>query len=129
VPPHEYRENLSRIKDTFAARSIPVIFVTAPTAHYRFGVPDYLIDEGYVRDEGSAIALHRRYNEIVREVATGNRDSVVDLERELEDIPDADIESIFTSDGIHFTSEGAAVVARHIADVIELRVAEAQDAP
>ncbi len=69
VPADQYRNNLAGIYDVLNAAGIPVVFLTAPTSHYRDGVPDYLVDQDFARDRDSVKRLHRQYNDIVRQVA------------------------------------------------------------
>lgn len=119
VPLPLYRENLGAIKATFRSAGVPLVLVTAPTAHYRLGVPDYLVHDKFVHDKESALITHRRYNEVVRDVATGDRVFVLDLERDLSFRSAEDLATIFTNDGIHLTAIGLATVAGRAVDLIE----------
>jgi lysophospholipase L1-like esterase len=122
VPPSEFRDNLGRIKNIFDDLGAPVIFVTAPTSHDRLGVPDFLVEANYARDKQSVIDLHQRYNEITREVADESGAGIVDLARSVDKNSDEDVKAIMSLDGIHFTPEGMAVIARLLADEIEATV-------
>jgi lysophospholipase L1-like esterase len=112
VPTDQYRENLIRIKRIFEKEGVPVIYVTAPTSHYRLGVPNYLVEKKLASDEQSAIQMHMQYNQIVRDVAASHDAYVLDLEAEfnLLDKP----YKIFTKDGIHFTPDGLRLVAERM---------------
>ena len=120
VPSVQYRDNLLTMKAIFDERRVPVIFITAPTAHYRLGVPDYLLERKFSPTKQQAIALHRQYNQIVRDLARETGAYVLDLESEFSDLKD--LTQVFKSDGIHFVEEGLALVARRLTDFIEREV-------
>ncbi len=119
VPPDDYRRNLAYMHDRLHERHVPVVFLTAPTAHYRLDAPDYLVRRGFAQDKPSVMALHARYNGIVREVASERGAMLVDLERELGSLPAPDLASLFSRDGIHLSLAGIAVVASRLAGAIE----------
>jgi len=115
VPEQDYRKNLVAIRDLVTRLSVPVVFVTAPTSHYRLGVPEPLIRLHYGVNAESVMRMHRSYNQVCREVAAaGSGVSVIDLERELSD--SAELERIFLGGGIHFSEYGARLVAERIAE-------------
>jgi lysophospholipase L1-like esterase len=117
VPRAQYQENLLAIQRIFESRNVPVVFISAPTSHYRLGVPDYLVERHFVPDKPFSVAIHRDYNQIVREVAAGAPGSyLLDLEREFESREDLD--AIFTRDGIHFTPAGLALVAKRLSEFL-----------
>jgi lysophospholipase L1-like esterase len=116
VSVNEYSENLGYIGHFFVERNIPVIFITAPTSHYRHGVPDYLVALNFATDKESVIRLHRKYNEVVRDVAARTSGYLLDLESEINEMHG--IQEIFLSDGIHFTQHGLALVAFHLTQFI-----------
>jgi hypothetical protein len=64
VPEPNYRKNLIRINEVFAQQDVPVVFITAPSAHLSLGVPDYLVSQGFVPNESFAQVKHARYNNI-----------------------------------------------------------------
>jgi lysophospholipase L1-like esterase len=115
VSQDQYRENLLRIGELFHSRNVPVIFITAPTSQYRLGVPDVLIERGFVADKATAAKLHRSYNEIAREAANPPMSHLLDLEAEFERLPQP--EELFMKDGIHFTPTGLALVAKRVSDM------------
>jgi hypothetical protein len=92
-----------------------VVFITAPTSQYRLGVPDYLENQGFVPNKAAATTLHRQYNEIVRDVATGDGVFLLDLEAETAALPAEGLGQLFMKDGIHFTDKGLETVAIRIA--------------
>ena len=121
VPRAQYQENLLTIQRIFEKRNVPVVFISAPTSHYRLGVPDYLVVQNFVPDKPFSVTMHRSYNQIVREVAAGAPGSyLLDLEREFE--LREDLNTIFMRDGIHFTPPGLALVAKRISDFIGEKV-------
>jgi lysophospholipase L1-like esterase len=121
VPRAQYQENLRTIQRIFEKRGVPVVFISAPTSHYRLGVPDYLVEQNFVPDKSFSVTMHRSYNETVREVAAGVPGSyLLDLEHELESREDLD--AIFLRDGIHFTPAGLALVARRVTDFLGEKV-------
>lgn len=114
VPSNEYADNLTYIGKFFTADHIPVLFLVPPTTHPVFGVPDYLVAEGFAVDKESVTRLHRAYNETLREVAAADQWLILDLAREFEDRPD--LSKIFISDGIHLTDLGVNLFGERIAE-------------
>jgi len=120
VPPDTYRQNLLAIGRRFTEQRIPVVFLTAPTAMYRRGVPDYLVRDRFADRAEDVIARHRAYNQIVREVSAGSGALLLDLEPELDAFEDLD--TLFVADGIHFTDAGSMLVAEKVARFIEVNL-------
>jgi len=120
VPPNQYQENLLRIKELFESIHVPVVFITAPTSHYRLGVPDYTVNMNFARDKQSAITMHKKYNDLVRCVGQGPTAYVLDLESDFNDIQDP--QQVFQWDGIHFTSLGQVLAAQRIARFIQTNI-------
>ena len=117
VPREQYRANLLTIQRIFERQGVPVVFISAPTSHYRLGVPDYLLDLNFIADKQSSVTMHRSYNEIVREISGAPGSYLLDLERDFDSRHD--LEAIFTRDGIHFTPAGLALVAKRVSDILE----------
>ena len=113
VLPNEYRGNLEAIAALFAARKVPVVFLTAPTTFYKLGVPQKLVDDQFAKSGEEAIRLHREYNAITREVAESSGARLLDLEKEMGLAPE--LESWFLKDGVHFSPEGRQWVAERVA--------------
>ncbi|MBN1424880.1 hypothetical protein JXA88_10015 [Candidatus Fermentibacteria bacterium] len=124
VSPEEYRGNLGYIHDRLTGGGVPVLFLTAPTSHYRWDTPDYLVRKGFASGKQRSQALHRQYNEIVREVARERGALLVDLERELAHLPPRDVAALFSRDGIHLSLAGSAVVASRIAKALHPLIRE-----
>ncbi len=118
VPENDYRENLTSMWETFAKKDCPVVFLTAPTAAYKTGFgynyPSFSVSEEAV------VKLHKRYNEIVREVAKEHHAFLLDLEADFGSVEN--IQPLFLDDKIHFTSEGIKVVAHKVSDFISSKV-------
>jgi lysophospholipase L1-like esterase len=122
VPPNQYAKNLHQIQHVFDLHKIPVIFITAPTSHYKLGVPDYLVRQNFVQNKESATRLHKNYNQIVRDVAQACGSLVLDLETEFSMMPSDTLKAMFLDDGIHLTTIGLASVAKRVFDFIEINV-------
>ena len=91
---------------------MPVIFLTAPTSHYRLGVPERTIEEKLGQRAAGIQQAHRAYNDVVRRVAEQTQSELIDLEQHFE--AEAAIEPFFTADGIHLTDRGLARIAAQI---------------
>jgi lysophospholipase L1-like esterase len=123
VPANEYRQNLLAIYEIFIKQNVPVIFITAPTSHYRLGVPEILVKLNFVPNKQFAVSMHKKYNEIVREVAQETDSFLLDLESDFNSRDN--IKKIFRGDGkggIHFSPFGTKSVSRLIVELIEKRV-------
>ncbi len=119
VPIAEYRENLENIECRLRSLGLPVVFLTAPTAHYQLGAPERLVREMFAVDTEAVSRLHRSYNEVVREVARETGASLLDLEKEFEVLEPGKLEEIFSEDGIHFTEPGLERLGRRIASFLQ----------
>ncbi len=114
VPENDYRGNLTSIAETFAKIGCPVVFLTAPTAAYKYGF-GYNYPSFSVSEE-SVVKLHRRYNEIVREVAKERDAFLLDLEAEFDSLEN--VQSLFSDDKIHLRSDGIKVMAHKVSGFI-----------
>lgn len=115
VPPGDYADNLRQIKVQCDSIGAKAVFITAPQALDR-GIPAYLTKIGEVSDVDGLVALHARYNEIVRQMADELRVPVVDLDREFDS---RDKSALFIEDHIHLSQEGRTLAGELIAEVIE----------
>jgi lysophospholipase L1-like esterase len=120
VPVDQYRQNLLKISEVFKERGVQIIFITAPTSHYRLGVPDYLVEEKFTPDKEFAVLMHKKYNQVVRDVAKETESFLLDLESDFN--MRENLDDIFMRDGIHFTSFGINEVAIHIANFVKANV-------
>ena len=119
VPIDQYRSNLEAIQRLLEGLGVEVVFLTAPTSHGLRGVPDNLVKMHFARDKESVLALHRRYNQIVREVASATGALLLDLEPEFE-LPAG--MRYFKEDGIHFTPKGREILAMRVAEFLVERL-------
>jgi lysophospholipase L1-like esterase len=111
VPIDQYEANLDWIGRRFEGRGTEVLLITAPTTHARFGVPRELVEQARFGPDGATIvARHRAYNQRLRDLAARRGWHLLDLERELDRHPQ--LETLFWSDGIHFSAQGQAYTAR-----------------
>ena len=117
VLPREYSRNLMQIDSIFKQSHIPVVLMTAPTAFYRLGVPDYLVQNKLGVSKDSIISLHREYNQIERQLAQTQNIPLLDLEKEYDTL--AELPELFIADGIHFTNKGSEYTAQYIFDFIK----------
>lgn len=110
VPIDQYEANLDWMGRHLDRMGAGVLLVTAPTSHYRFGVPRELVEEARFGPDGDTIvARHRAYNQRVRDLAAGRGWHLLDLERDLDRHPR--LETLFWRDGIHFSAQGQAYAA------------------
>jgi lysophospholipase L1-like esterase len=116
VPSEGYRENLARIVATCRGTGARVVLLTIPSAYERIGVPGYVAERGFASSSEEAVARHREYNDIVRETARASGADLLDLAAELEGRPD--VAGAFAEDGIHFSEDGRAAVAKRFADFV-----------
>ncbi|MBN1779917.1 hypothetical protein JW948_02230 [bacterium] len=114
VPPDEYDANLRDIVTRFKNKNVPVILITAPSAHHALGVPDYLIENQFARSKTDVLDMHDRYNETVRAIARDMQVPLIDLAEIMGKMSDSEQKQIFLSDGIHFTEKGLEAVADDI---------------
>lgn len=108
----EYDANLTRIVRLFRERGIPVLLVTAPSTH-DLRVPEYLLKHRFGASAEEIVRVHERYVRRTRELAQREGASLLDLAAEFGSRPER--EAWFLSDGIHFTEEGRALIARRFA--------------
>jgi lysophospholipase L1-like esterase len=119
VAPGSYRENLERIVASLRRRGARVVLLTIPSSHGRLGVPGYLVEREFAASAEAVLGMHRAYNEIVREVAGATGAELLDLAAELDGRDD--VARWFLEDGIHFSEEGRAEVARRFVELARAR--------
>lgn len=111
VSPQDFAQNLTRIVRRARDNDILPVLLTAPTSHAVGDEPEYLA-ERWLNDLNELVPLHRRYAEIVRQVARDNDVLLVDLLAAFDQLPPQDLKQrYFESDGIHLTGEGHKVIA------------------
>ena len=107
VPPENYSQNLTAIISHARSHQMFPVLITAPSDEtqlkpfYNFPFP-----------KEKLAAIHRDYNEIVRQVGAQQNVPVIDLEKIIRQLMShKDMPKIF-SDGIHFTPFGCKLVAQ-----------------
>ena len=77
--------------------------------------------QGFAANKEQPVEWHRQYNDVVRDVAQRRNWFLLDLEREVQTLPNLD--NIFILDGIHYKpEEGMIWIARRIAREIHEKV-------
>ena len=117
VPLPEFSSNLHALVQHFRELGVPLVLVTAPSAHGELGVPRYLVEQHFAEDERAVLELHRDYVEAVRAVAQAEGAPILDLARELE--TRGDLAELFARDGIHLSQRGRDVVAERVLEFLE----------
>lgn len=109
VSEDDFRANLAAMVRSARAAGVEAVLVTAPTAHVDGGtLPGPM--ERWLRRPEDLVPVHRRYAEIVREVARAEGAPLCDLEAAMRR-PAADgAAAWFTADGIHLSPAGAEFV-------------------
>lgn len=106
VSPADFAANLRAIVRLARQHGIVPVLLTAPTSHTRGAEPEYLA-ERWLNDLDELVPLHRRYAEIVRQVAREEDVLLVDLLAAFDRLPPDELKDrYFLSDGIHPTREG-----------------------
>jgi lysophospholipase L1-like esterase len=111
VSPEDFAANLKEIVRLARLHGIVPVLFTAPTSHTRGAEPQYLA-ERWLNDLDELVPLHRRYAEIVRQVARDDEVLLVDLLAAFDLLPPEEVKNTyFEPDGIHLTGEGHKVIA------------------
>jgi lysophospholipase L1-like esterase len=122
VPPDAFRSNLAEMtRLARAAGSVPVL-VTAPSAH-RAGAEPAALSPRWIEDLSRLVPLHRRYVEIVREVAAREGAVLCDLAARFDALPEAERGQSFAADGVHLTLAGDRRVAAWLRECFEASAA------
>jgi lysophospholipase L1-like esterase len=116
VPQDDYRENLRHIQQIFEDNNIPVYFVTAPSTHSAFGVPEEIIAGGFAVDSESVTSLNQTYNQIVREGTP--KEKLVDFARDFSSASLDELDKWFNDDGFHPTELGSIEMGQRICEII-----------
>ena len=107
----EYEENLREIARLGKEMDAKVVFITAPHA-LNLGIPDHLTENGEVSDPKRLVDLHRAYNDVVRQVASEQDVTILDLDREFDTFEKS---NLFTEDHIHLSAIGRTLTASLLA--------------
>jgi lysophospholipase L1-like esterase len=111
VAPTDFAANLHEIIRLARSNNIVPVLITAPTAHTVGDEPEYLA-ERWLNNLDELVPLHRRYAEIVRQVASDEEVHIIDLLAAFDGLPAQEVKNnYFESDGIHLTGEGHKLIA------------------
>jgi lysophospholipase L1-like esterase len=106
VPQQEYSHNLRLFADAIRSDGAEPVYVTAPRGET---LAQVLVDKANTRSIEEGIALHDEYIELTRRAARENNVRLIDLAAIMDSKRNPEQ---FSGDGIHFTHEGLAEIAR-----------------
>ncbi|MCL5270349.1 MAG: GDSL-type esterase/lipase family protein, partial [bacterium] len=118
VPPEDFRANLTGMVRLAKAAGITPILITAPTSQQQGKEPVYL-KERWFKNLAELVPTHRRYAQIVREVAAREGAPLCDMAAEFDKLSRKDLDACFIHDGIHLTPKGDEVAARALYECFE----------
>ena len=113
VSPEQFRSNLVRMVRAAQAAGVVPLLITAPSSHVMGREPKYL-ENRWIDDLTTLVPLHRRYMQIVREVAAEERAPLCDLAAEFDAISQHERDVMFNADGIHANDDGNRAIAAGI---------------
>ncbi|NJB68695.1 lysophospholipase L1-like esterase [Desulfobaculum xiamenense] len=112
VPEEDYRANLERMVTLCREHGIRPVLLTAPSSHERGQEPEYL-KRRWLHSLDDLVPMHRRYNDIVRQVAAQTGTPLCDLERVFDALPREEVRTAhFRKDGIHLNPSGDRIIAQ-----------------
>ncbi len=111
VPLDSFRSSLRDLVAAAHVADVIPVLLTAPSSHAEGSEPKYL--EGrWVTDLAELVPMHRRYADVVREVAATEGVPLCDLAAAFEGVPlEERRQRLFLEDGIHFQDLGDRYVA------------------
>ena len=118
VPGDRFRENLLAMVRAGREQGVTVVLGTAPAGFGLDSIPDFFTALGFIRANADLEPLHRRYNQLVREVGREENVPVADLETVFQE---RGVENFFDhpeKDIIHPNARGLELIARTLADAI-----------
>jgi lysophospholipase L1-like esterase len=119
VAPEDFRANLTEMIVLARGRDIVPVLLTAPTSHEAGREPAYLAVR-HLRNLDELVPLHRRYIEIVREVAEAENAVLCDLAAHFDALPRRAVRhEYFGGDGIHLTPAGNDQIAEFLMECFE----------
>jgi len=105
VPPEDFRSNLGEMTRLIRSVDGVPVLVTAPSGHRPGEEPPHLSPR-WIEDLSQLVPLHRRYVEIVRDVAQREGVVLCDLAARFDALPPDERRRLFAADGIHLTLAG-----------------------
>lgn len=119
VSPDDFRANLTRMAELSRASGTIPVFITAPTSHEIGREPEYLARR-HLRDLSELVPLHRRYGDIVREVAGAHGGVLCDVARAFDERPRQEVRfQLLRRDGIHLRKRGDELLAELLFECFE----------
>lgn len=114
----DFRHNLREMIRLARGHGITPVLLTAPTSHEKGREPQEL-KERFLSNPADLIPLHRRYVEVVRELAREEGVAILDLAQIFDDLPRSEVEEkYFMRDGIHLSYEGNKIIAESLYDFL-----------
>jgi len=119
VDEREFHDHLvDMVKEAKRIGAVPVL-ITAPSSHVEGHEPAFLAGR-WVADLSDLVPTHRRYADIVRQVAVQQGVVLCDLAAAFESLEGGGGRgACFYADGIHYTEEGNVCAARFLFDCFE----------
>ena len=121
VPEERYRANLLAMIRAGRKRGATVILCTTPAGFCRAPLPDFFTALGFARSATEIEPLHRRYNDIARQVARQENAPLLDLEKSFEWEGVTNFFDHPREDVIHPNARGLELIARSLAELLATR--------
>ncbi|MBI3736173.1 hypothetical protein HY256_06635 [Candidatus Sumerlaeota bacterium] len=119
VSEDDFRANLTTMVRTARQDGIIPILLTAPTPYEEGAEPEYL-KVRHIRNIDELLPTHRRYEDIVRQVAKSEKAPLCDLAQYFDDLrKEQEIYRFFKADGIHLSEAGSHKIAELILQCLE----------
>ncbi len=113
VSPEDFQDNLRQMVDLARGFGAVPVLLTAPTSH-RVGHEPPFLAKRWVRKLEDLVPTHKRYVEMVREVAAEKQVPLCDLFAVFERMDSSEIGAMFKADSIHFSERGVEVVGEEL---------------
>lgn len=104
----DYRKNITNIVRLASKRGARAILLTAPSNHRVGNVPEFFVKHRLAESKQALIDRHRRYNQVLREVAASKGVALLDLEKVFDRL---DKDELFVADGVHPNERGRRLIA------------------
>ena len=116
VPPEDFRTNLAEMLRLARRHDIIPVLLTVPSGYQEGDEPDHLARR-WVHHLSDLVPLHRKYVDIVREVAAREEAPLCDLADHFDALPPDEVRTRhFKDDGIHLTTQGSEKLAEMLFD-------------